>query len=95
MSLSAAKKPFAVQSGEPTSINEVWERIEHIHKELEIAAKGLRPSDSFTIGEYASRFGISKSSARRKINTMIEAGKVKRIGNIKSNYAWYILIGAK
>ena len=74
---------------------DLWERLEQIHQQLEIAAKGLRPSGSFTIGEYAGRFGISKSSARRKINTMIGAGKVKRIGNIKSSYAWYVLVGAK
>ena len=68
--MSSQKKP------QPPS--DLWERIEAARKEV-VLIQPVRPEGCFTAREYAASSDIDISTARRRLDELVDAGKLQRV----------------
>jgi len=62
----------------PRPPSDLWERIEAARKEV-VLIQPVHPGGSFTAREYAASSEIDVSTARRRLNELVDAGKLKKI----------------
>lgn len=63
----------------PKPPKDLWERLEADLKELKQDV-AERPPGAFSMKDFAARFKISQCRARRRLEKLIEAGNIERIG---------------
>jgi len=76
-------------SNKPKPPSDLWERLdaEYSHR--------TRPENSFTIGEYAKRYGITHSAAEVAIDRLEVAGVIECVGRYGSRNARHYTMKAK
>lgn len=78
METTAVKTAHAPKStGSIDTLATVWADIERIQKTLSGCVLNERPSDTFTIAEYAAKYNCSYSTARDRLKQLIRIGKVE------------------
>ncbi len=63
----------------PVPPSDLWAQLDALNQEVYVS----RPPDVFTVKEYAERYSMSYSNAGRMVTTLIEKGRVERVGK------WY------
>ena len=77
----------------PEPPDDLWERMDAINQELDIAIV----TRGFSVEEYAERYGCSRSSAECRIKRLLQSKRIERIGKKASKtgriVAAYDLVG--
>lgn len=64
---------------------DLWERL------AALESTKPKPVDSFTVAEYAERFGVATSTAARRIDALIKNGTVRE-GGRSGNCRFYVMV---
>ncbi len=70
------------KSHAPVAPSDLWVQLDAIvlqHKE--------HPKNSFTVAEFADKYGLPRSTAKYRINSLLLANKIRKIGEIYSSHA--------
>lgn len=60
------------------SLESLWAEVEKARSEAGFSV-GVKPEGSITVKEYAERFSVSESTARKQLNAMIRSGSMAEI----------------
>ena len=82
--LSAAR----AESNTPRVPANFWERLDEQTAEMH----RVPPEESFTIAEYASRYGITHSVAHRQLEHLAQKGIVEEVGTFGCRHARYFIL---
>ncbi len=62
----------------PVAPDDIWEQLERVRRE---ALEQERPQDSFTVLEYAERFGLPERTAYAQVKKLLAKGRIELAGS--------------
>ena len=76
-------------SKKPEPPSDLWEQLDSIVDRIE------KDPGSFTVEEFSQRYKMGYGAAAAKINRLIQAGAIKRLGRGAEGIAYYGIVEGK